>query len=226
MILPDKDCDRCPELCAHRHILRHEHTDWYNAPVHGFGDSHAAIFIIGLAPGQRGANRTGRPFTGDRAGDYLYHALAQHGFTQGQYGGHADDGLILKNVFISNGVKCAPPKHRDVTPQEKKNCRLFLRSELESLRDVKVILTLGQTAHVALFETLAEVDSDIKPRQYKFGHKNIHEIATAKTRLRVVNSYHCSQRNINTKILRLEDFFSVFALICAMVADKNQQQYN
>ncbi|MDI9313594.1 MAG: uracil-DNA glycosylase [Hydrotalea sp.] len=214
---PPRDCPLCPDLCQHRQTLRAAHHDWYNAPVAGFGDLQARVFIIGLAPGERGANRTGRPFTGDKAGDYLYTALREHQFASGNYGGVADDGLTLQDVFISNSVKCAPPKHRNVSPLEKRNCRQFLIAELTALKNLRVILTLGQTAHQALFELFADIDDNIKIKNYKFGHKQQHHVVVAGRAFDVINSYHCSQRNMNTKILSPADFLAVFSLIHAMI---------
>ena len=216
---PPQNCLLCLDLCQHRHRLRGQHPDWHNAPVAGFGDINARLFIIGLAPGERGANRTGRPFTGDKAGEYLYGALAQHGFAHGDYGGAPNDGLMLKDVFISNSVKCAPPKHRNVSPAEKKNCRIFLQNELAALENLKIILTLGQTAHQALFELFAAMDNTVETKKYKFGHKNHHRLVVAGRPLSVVNSYHCSQRNINTKILSVDSFLSVFSMIHAMIEE-------
>ena len=217
IINPPPDCHLCPDLCQHRESLRRQHPDWCNAPIIGFGDLAARLFIIGLAPGERGANRTGRPFTGDKAGEYLYTALLDYQFATGHYAGLRDDGLILKDVFISNSVKCAPPKHRNVSPAEKRNCRQFLENELTALKNLQIILTLGQTAHQALFELFATINNTIDIKKYKFGHKHHHQLVMAGRKIDVVNSYHCSQRNMNTKILSPDDFLAVFSMIHAMM---------
>ncbi|MGI9462085.1 MAG: uracil-DNA glycosylase family protein [Alphaproteobacteria bacterium] len=223
MLLPAKNCSKCPELLSHRLWLQQKIPDGYNQPVIGFGDPKARIFIIGLAPGANGANRTGRPFTGDVAGAYLYQALGENGFIRhGNYQAKKNDGLELQDVFISNAVKCSPPQHRNVSPLERKNCRPFLCDEFHRLDKLEIIFTLGQTAHLAFLEACQAIDTTIKKNHYMFAHKKIHRIMVDKRSMTIVNSYHCSQRNINTKILKRDDFFSLIASLRAMVADKGK----
>lgn len=223
VMVPDRDCPYCPELVAHRQQLRSLYPDWHNAPVVGFGDRAARLLIVGLAPGSRGANRTGRPFTGDKAGHKLYGALTTHGFAVGDDAGHSEDGLRLTDAFVSNGVKCAPPQHRDVSPQEKKSCRPFLRAEFLSLTQLRVILTLGRTAHQAMLELLHDLDPTLLTKKYMFGHRAHHAITLMPSadggprHYVMVNSYHPSPRNVNTGRLSVDDFYSLFGQIRAMV---------
>ena len=143
---PGRDCPLCPRLAEFRAEASAKHPDWYNAPVDSFGDPNAQLLIVGLAPGMQGANRTGRPFTGDYAGDLLYATLLEYGFAKGVYQARPDDGLKLVNCRISNAVRCVPPQNKP-EPSEIKTCRQFLKSELETLPNVKVILALGKIAH-------------------------------------------------------------------------------
>ena len=142
---PPRDCPLCPRLAAYRHENRREHPDWWNGPAPSFGDPHARLLIVGLAPGRAGANRTGRPFTGDFAGVLLYETLLKTGFASGRYDARIDDGLTLVDCMITNAVRCAPPKNRPL-PDEEATCRPFLAARIESLRRLKVIVTLGDVA--------------------------------------------------------------------------------
>src|SRR6202012_2737878 len=150
---PSRDCPRCPRLVAFRERPRPAHPDWHNAPVPSFGTGDARLLIVGLAPGLKGANCTGRPFTGDYAGDLLYATLLKFGLAEGTYRERADDGLRLKGVRITNAVRCVPPENKPET-SEIKNCRPFLIAELAALGRLKAILALGQLAHTQVLATL------------------------------------------------------------------------
>src|ERR1022692_4743143 len=150
---PGRNCPRCPRLAAFRKDWRAKEPEWFNAPVPSFGPLDARLLIVGLAPGLQGANRTGRPFTGDWAGDLLYATLLKHGLARGVYAERADDGLELVDCRIANAVRCVPPQNKP-EPSEIKTCRQFLKSELETLSKVKVILALGKIAHDSVCDTL------------------------------------------------------------------------
>lgn len=185
---PHNDCAKCPRLKELRDQLRIQQPTWHNSPVPSFGCLHASVLIVGLAPGREGANRTGRPFTSDYAGDLLYPMLIKHGFAKGTYAEHKDDGLELINCRITNAVRCLPPQNKPTT-QEMKNCRGFLKSEMDSMPNVKTILTLGRIAHEQVCRALNEI-----PSHYIFAHGAEHKIA----KIKVINSYHCSRYNTNT----------------------------
>src|SRR5689334_20131111 len=150
---PPHDCPRCPRLVAFREALRVEHPDWWNAPVPAFGDPDAWLCIVGLAPGKHGANRTGRPFTGDYAGDLLFETLAKYGFARGTYRADPDDGLTLHGIIICNSVKCLPPENKPL-PQEIANCRPFLAAQIDAVAKARVYVALGQIAHQSAVRTL------------------------------------------------------------------------
>ncbi|MES2753522.1 MAG: uracil-DNA glycosylase family protein, partial [Pseudomonadota bacterium] len=143
---PPHDCPRCPRLVAFRHALRVEHPGWWNAPVPAFGDPQAWLGIVGLAPGKHGANRTGRPFTGDFAGELLYATLAKFGLSEGTFDARADDGLQLRGAILINAVRCLPPENKP-TPEEIRTCRPFLEAPIAALPKVRVFVALGQIAH-------------------------------------------------------------------------------
>ena len=189
--LPPRDCELCPRLAAYRQVQRAAHPDWFNAPVPSFGDAGAALLIVGLAPGLGGANRTGRPFTGDFAGTLLYETLRKFGFAEGDYAARADDGLVLRRARIANAVRCVPPQNKP-EPSEIKTCRQFLISELDAMPNVKVILALGKIAHDSVLKTL-----DAKISAHPFKHGAVYEIG----RFKLVSSYHCSRYNTNTGVL-------------------------
>ncbi len=205
---PPRDCDRCPRLSAFLLELRGKYPDYFNAPVPSFGDPKPELLIIGLAPGMHGANRTGRPFTGDWAGDLLYSALAEYGFTEGTYGAAADDGLTLKRTMITNAVRCLPPANKPVGA-EVNNCRPFLVDQIKSLPSLKSLLTLGKLSHDSTVRTLG-----LKLKDYPFGHHKIYDLPGG---LRLYSSYHCSRYNTNTKRLTEAMFFEVFADIKAFL---------
>ncbi len=199
---PPRDCSLCPRLVALRHECRAEHPGWWNAPVQAFGDPAAWLAIVGLAPGKHGANRTGRPFTGDYAGDLLFATFAKFGLTEGIYGSTVDDGVRLKGAMIINAVKCLPPENKP-TPEEIRTCRPFLESQLAALPDVRVVIALGQIAH----QSAVKVMGGRLPKA-PFGHLNEHRMPDGRM---LIDSYHCSRYNQNTGRLTAEMFEAVFA---------------
>ena len=198
---PGADCGLCPRLVSFRETNRSALPGGHNAPVPAFGSLDAALLIVGLAPGLHGANRTGRPFTGDWAGDMLYPALIRHGFAVGTYCESADDGLRLNNCRISNAVRCVPPQNKPET-SEIKTCRQFLKSELETLPNVKVILALGKIAHDSVCDTLG-----VRKALHPFKHGAVYEVG----KFKLVGSYHCSRYNTNTGVLTTKMFEDVVA---------------
>ena len=202
---PGPDCPRCPRLVAFRTTWREREPAWFNAPVPSFGPANARLAIVGLAPGLRGANRTGRPFTGDYAGDLLYATLIEYGFARGHYAARPDDGLTLHDCRIVNAVRCVPPQNKP-TPQEIATCRDFLASEIAGLDRLRVVVALGRIAHDSLVSALGGRRS-----AHPFGHAGLHAIAG----LRMYDSYHCSRYNTNTGRLTEKMFREVFAAIRA-----------
>jgi uracil-DNA glycosylase family 4 len=199
---PPHDCPRCPRLVDFRHELRVEHPDWWNAPVPAFGDPQAWLAIVGLAPGMRGANRTGRPFTGDYAGDLLFATLGKFGFTEGDYRSDPDDGLVLRGAVIVNAVKCLPPQNKP-TPEEIRTCRPFLEDALAALPEMRVVIALGQIAHQSAVKALGG-----RLPKARFGHLAEHRLPDGRV---LIDSYHCSRYNTNTGRLTPEMFEAVFA---------------
>lgn len=199
---PPLDCPRCPRLVAFREALQLEYPDWWNAPVPAFGDPDAWLVIIGLAPGKHGANRTGRPFTGDFAGELLYATLLKFGLAHGSYEARPDDGLRLDGAIICNSVKCLPPENKPV-PEEIANCRPFLAAQLDALSKARVFVALGQIAHQSAVRTLGG-----KLSAHKFGHLAEHRFPGGEV---LIDSYHCSRYNQNTGRLTAEMFEAVFA---------------
>lgn len=190
---PPRDCPDCPRLVAYRAENRATHPDWWNAPVPSFGSLSAPLLILGLAPGLQGANRTGRPFTGDWAGDLLYPVLATEGLATGCYGRAPDDGLRLTGCRIANAVRCVPPRNKP-TGAETKACRPFLMREITAMGNLRAVLTLGRVAHEAALRVLGA-----RVAEYRFTHGAVHALAgPAGQPLRLVNSYHCSRYNTNT----------------------------
>jgi uracil-DNA glycosylase len=200
---PSPDCPRCPRLVAFLGELRALHPDWKNAPVRSFGTLDARLLIVGLAPGMRGANRTGRPFTGDYAGDLLYSTLLKFGFAEGVYGADPDDGLRLSDCRIANAVRCLPPENKPA-PAEFTACRPFLQSEIAAMPNARVVLALGKGAHDQVLRSLM-----VRPAtSYPFIHGRLHTLPNG---LRLADSYHCSRYNTNTGRLTPEMFHAVFA---------------
>jgi uracil-DNA glycosylase family 4 len=199
---PPRDCPRCPRLVAFRESLRAEHPDWWNAPVPAMGDPDAWLAIIGLAPGKHGANRTGRPFTGDGAGPLLFDTLKAHGMAEGDYQARPDDGFALTGAVIINSVKCLPPENKP-TSQEVHTCRDFLRAQIDALPKVKVFVALGAIAHQSAVKALGG-----RLPKAKFGHCAEHRMPDGRI---LLDSYHCSRYNQNTGRLTPEMFAAVFA---------------
>lgn len=208
-VVPDRDCARCPRLAAFRAAQRLAHPDWFNAPVPSFGDPAAELLIVGLAPGLRGANRTGRPFTGDFAGDLLYRSLLKHGFAAGDYGADPADGLVLRRARITNAVRCVPPQNRPA-PVEIEACRPFLAAELTAMANLKAILALGAIAHTAVLAA-----KGLKRAAYPFAHGAMHELPDGPL---LADSYHCSRLNTNTGRLTPEMFENVIAGLAQRLA--------
>jgi uracil-DNA glycosylase family 4 len=198
---PPRDCPRCPRLVALRQELRAEYPDWWNAPVPAFGDPDGWLGIIGLAPGKHGANRTGRPFTGDFAGDLMFATLAKFGFTQGQYESRADDGLQLSGAIIVNSVRCLPPENKP-TPEEARTCRPFAEAQVDALPNARIFIALGQIAHKSAVKILGG-----KLPKCRFGHLAEHRMPDGRV---LIDSYHCSRYNQNTGRLTAEMFEAVF----------------
>jgi uracil-DNA glycosylase len=198
---PGRDCPLCPRLQAFRNDWRRREPDWFNAPVDSFGPATARLLIVGLAPGLRGANRTGRPFTGDYAGDLLYATLAQFGFARGHYDARPDDGLTLIDARITNAVRCVPPENKP-TPVEIKTCRTFLETTIAEMAALRAIVTLGRISHES---TIAALNH--RRVAAPFGHGVTHDVG----KLRIFASYHCSRYNTNTGVLTPKMFQDVFA---------------
>ena len=198
------NCDLCPRLVTYRSKNRLEHPGWFNAPVPSFGDEDAQLLVIGLAPGVTGANKTGRPFTGDWAGDLLYATLDKFGFSEGEYQARPDDGLQLKGAMITNAVRCVPPQNKPETV-EIANCRPYLDGELTTLPKLRAILALGLIAHKSTLATLG-----FKQSAFAFKHNAAHPVGDEDAPLTLFNSYHCSRYNTNTGRLTTEMFEDVF----------------
>lgn len=197
-----RDCPLCPRLARFREECRGEFPDWWNAPVPAFGDGQAWLAIVGLAPGKHGANRTGRPFTGDFAGELLYATLLQLGLAEGVYRADPSDGLRLKGAIILNAVKCLPPANKP-EPREIATCRNYFEAALAALPSVSLLIALGQIAHVAAARALG-----LPPSATKFGHgaENI-----APDGRILLSSYHCSRYNQNTGRLNAAMFQRIFS---------------
>ena len=205
---PHRDCPLGPRLREFRNANRADHGDWHNAPVASFGSNDAALLIVGLAPGLRGANRTGRPFTGDFAGDLLYSTLLTFGFAEGTYAARADDSLRLSRCRITNAVRCVPPKNRP-TGAEATACRSFLLDEIGSLANLRLVLALGTLAHGAVLATIGE-----KKSVWPFRHGAVHQLPQEWA---LADSYHCSRYNTNTGRLTETMFHAVFAEIARIL---------
>jgi uracil-DNA glycosylase family 4 len=201
---PERDCALCPRLHAFREQSRAKQPAWHNAPVPSFGESSAPLLIVGLAPGLSGANRTGRPFTGDYAGDLLYATLLELGFATGRYEARPDDGLRLAGTMITNAVRCVPPANKP-TPAEIATCRTFLEARLAALPRLRAILALGRIAHDSTLGALG-----VRRSLYPFAHGARHE---PRPGLALYDSYHCSRYNTNTRRLTPEMFRAVLVAI-------------
>ncbi len=202
---PSRDCPLCPRLQGFRNTLRDQHPDWFNAPVPSFGSPSARLLIVGLAPGMQGANRTGRPFTGDFAGDLLYKTLSQFGFARGSYQARTDDGLTLVDARIANAVGCVPPENKP-TGAEIATCRPFLNAAIAEMPNLRAIVALGRIAHDSTVTTLGA-----KRAAAPFGHGHKAEIGS----ITLFSSYHCSRYNTNTGVLTPQMFRDVFSAVRA-----------
>jgi len=197
-------CTRCPRLVAYRKENELQEPQWFNGAVPSFGTRDARLLIVGLAPGRNGANRTGRPFTGDYAGDLLYGTLIDYGFAEGEYHARVDDGLKLRDCMITNAVRCVPPENKP-EPKEIANCRPFFEARLATLPKLKIILALGRIAHE---QTLAALEK--RKSLHPFAHGARHELSKG---LVLYDSFHCSRYNTNTRRLTTEMFHAVFDAI-------------
>tara|TARA_Y100001970_G_scaffold123517_1_gene153110 strand:+ start:7252 stop:7878 length:627 start_codon:yes stop_codon:yes gene_type:complete len=204
MLMPDKNCSHCDRLKSYRNKYRKLNPTWYNSPVESFGAIDSKILIVGLAPGLQGANKTGRPFTGDHAGNTLYPTLIKNKLALGSYKETNNDELNLQNTRITNSVRCVPPKNQP-NALERNNCRKFLKSEINSMRNLEVILALGLIAHEEILKVF-----NLKAKSNKFKHGKVHYI---NNNLIMLDSYHCSRYNINTNRLTLEMFDKIIKKI-------------
>jgi uracil-DNA glycosylase family 4 len=202
---PDRNCPLCPRLADFRAQARAREPGWFNSPVPPFGDPDGRLLIVGLAPGLQGANRTGRPFTGDYAGDLLYATLLEYGFAQGTYQARPDDGLTLVDCRIGNAVHCVPPQNKPL-PAEINTCRQFLIATIATMPRLRAIVALGRIAHESTLKALG-----LRAAAAPFGHGAVHQAGGVK----LYDSYHCSRYNTNTRVLTPEMFRSVFARVKA-----------
>tara|TARA_Y100001970_G_scaffold101964_1_gene128096 strand:- start:188 stop:826 length:639 start_codon:yes stop_codon:yes gene_type:complete len=200
LIEPNKNCSKCRRLYNFRKKNQSNNPDWFNAPVPTFGELSSSLLIVGLAPGLQGANKTGRPFTGDYAGDLLYKTINKFNFSKGKYAGTIDDSLKLKDCTITNAVRCVPPQNKPIS-EEINNCNNFLKKTIEIHKNLKVIIALGLIAHKSIISAL-----NLKQKLYKFKHGNKHKI----DHLILIDSYHCSRYNTNTRRLNQEMFEKIF----------------
>ena len=206
---PTRDCPLCPRLHGFIAEWRVREPTWHNAPVPTFmpqaGDASVRLLIVGLGPGLRGANRTGRPFTGDYAGDLLYRTMIAHGFARGTYEARPDDGLELIGSAITNAVRCVPPQNKPL-PAEIHLCRQFLIATLTTMPRLRAIVALGRVAHDSTVKALG-----LRAAAAPFSHGAIHQAGN----IRLYDSYHCSRYNTNTRVLTPAMFQSVFARVRA-----------
>lgn len=218
---PDKDCPLCPRLCSFRAANKAEYPHFFNGAVPAFGDLASELLIVGLAPGLQGANATGRPFTGDYAGDVLYAALLAGGFAQGRYesprgaaiSGVYADGLRLNNCRITNAVRCVPPENKP-EPDEIRRCNVFLQKEMAAMPNLRVVLSLGLISHNAVL-----VACGFKPARAKFAHAARHDLANGVV---LLDSYHCSRYNINTGRLSQAMFNAVVHQAAQILASQER----
>jgi len=204
---PPRDCPLCPRLVAYRQVNREAHPDWWNGPAPSFGDPAARLAVVGLAPGRMGANRTGRPFTGDFAGVLLFDTLIRLGFAKGTYEARPDDGLELIDCLITNAVRCAPPGNKPETSEEA-TCRSFLTARLDELPNLKVIVTLGDVSRRNVLRALG-----LKASAGVGGHGSEFQAGP----YTVINSYHCSRLNTNTGRLTPQMFEDIFVRVRALL---------
>jgi len=210
----DPECRTCPRLAGFLDQVSSKHPDYHARPVPAFGDPRAHLLIVGLAPGMHGANATGRPFTGDFAGILLYETLFEFGYSNKPVSISCDDGLALSNCRITNAVKCLPPQNKPLL-EEVRNCNHYLRAELRGLPDPAVVIALGRLAHDAVLRAL-----DLRLADFTFRHAAVHALADG---LRMVDSYHCSRYNTQTRRLTAEMFNAVFRLAGNVMAGGSYQ---
>jgi uracil-DNA glycosylase family 4 len=199
--VPDAACTLCARLAKFRSRNREKFSDWHNAPVPSFGKLDASLLIVGLAPGLKGANRTGRPFTGDYAGDLLYATLRKFGFASGTYDARPDDDFELVDCRITNAVRCVPPENKPI-PAEIALCRPFLAAEIAAMTRLTTVLALGAIAHQSVLAALRE-----RRAAFPFKHGALHRLSNGMT---LADSYHCSRYNTNTGRLTPQMFEDVF----------------
>jgi uracil-DNA glycosylase family 4 len=202
---PGRDCPLCPRLVDFREVFRAAEPSWHNAPVPTFGGTDARLLVVGLAPGLRGANRTGRPFTGDYAGDLLYRTMIAFGFAKGCYAAHPGDGLTLVDAAITNAVRCVPPENKPL-PVEIRTCRQFLSATIAAMPRLAAIVALGRIAHDSTAAALG-----LKLKSVPFGHGAVHVVGGPSAGRTLHDSYHCSRYNTNTGVLTAPMFEAVFA---------------
>lgn len=200
---PEATCSLCPRLTEFRSQNQELYPYMFNGAVPSFGDERAEILIVGLAPGLKGANQSGRPFTGDYAGDLLYATLLKFNFAVGVYDARADDGLQLKNAMITNAVRCVPPQNKPIG-EEIKTCRTFLKNRIDQLPKLKLMIVLGRIAHESVVATVGG-----KQKDFKFSHGGLHDLPSGH---KMLDSYHCSRYNTNTGRLTTEMFENVFRI--------------
>ncbi len=211
-MIPEPDCRRCGRLAGFRDTNRERFSGWHNGPVASFGPLDARVLVVGLAPGLRGANRTGRPFTGDYAGDLLYATLHTHGFATGDFRAPRDDApwggdeLALIDARVTNAVRCVPPENRP-TPAEIHACNDFLRAEIAGMPRLTALVALGRVAHDATLDALDERRS-----AHRFAHGAVHVLRTGRW---LADSFHCSRYNTNTGRLTAQMFSDVFRALRA-----------
>ncbi len=208
---PPHDCQLCPRLVAYREEVKAKEPDWFNGAVPSFGDDAARLLVLGLAPGVTGAHRTGRPFTGDYAGDLLYATLTKFGFANGRFDARVDDGLALTDTMITNAVRCVPPQNKPVGA-EINTCRQFMLGRIGALPRLKAVVCLGRIAHDTLIRGLGARLAD-----HPFAHQAAHDVGD----LRIFDSYHCSRYHTNTGRLTAEMFEAVFADVAAYLKERD-----
>ena len=209
---PTKTCARCRRLVALRKETTKTEPGWFNGAVPSFGDEAAELLIVGLAPGLRGAHRTGRTFTGDASGAFLYRALTAQNLTSGTYSADAGDDFQLHNVMVTNALRCVPPQNKPVADEIKK-CRPYLQARVRALGNLKTILLLGRVAHEATLRAL-----DLKLKDVPFGHGVEYGTVLNGRPVQLISSYHCSRYNVNTKRLTAEMFDTVLAKALASIS--------
>lgn len=204
----DPGCTLCPRIAGHLEKVKKEYPHYHAAPVPPFGDADPSLLIVGLGPGMHGANASGRPFTGDHAGILLYAMLHEFGFSNRPASLHGKDGLVLKNCRISNAVKCLPPGNKPLG-SEVRNCNIYLRAEMQSLRQSLVILALGRIAHDAVLRALT-----LRPKDHAFSHNAVHDLGAGRY---LLDSYHCSRYNTQTRRLTESMFRRVFETAAELI---------